>query len=221
MTKKKNILMVLDETERSMIVESLHNYLNYHVFYLFFRKKNEKYHTKTVEFLENLKSMSGGFRLITSEDNLDLACEALRWNSKFTLSDKERKNMEKTDKYMELSYILENRNKNIYLFSDFDPKQYTLNTKLKSFRKFDFTQKRILIIRFDKGGMEFTREFYREPKETDEQYIERANKYVVEINAECVNQAKYNKKFLGLEYKAVQFDDLMNYKVSKSFSYHP
>lgn len=222
MIKKQNILLVLDETERSIMLEAFDNY-TYHWFPTYiFNKKHEKYHEQNIIFLDKLKTTSGGFRLNVTEDNIYHLCEALRWNSRFVFTEKERDNDDgRMDLYTELSYILENRNKNIYLFSDFDPKQYNLNTQIKPFKKFDFNQKRILLIRFDKEGMQFVREFYRQPDEIDESYLKRADEAVLKGDEDSLNNVKYNNKFLDFKYKAVLFSDLNKYKLSTEFSYHP
>lgn len=221
MKNYKTTLLVLDETERSLIVEALHNYIEYNFPVHLFYKDSEKKRLKMIDLLDSIKIQSGGFRMITTEDNIDLIAQALRWNSKFILSEKERNNIGKMDEYTELSYVLDGRNKNIYLFKDFDPKEYALNTKVKTIPKFDFTQKRIFLIRFENNEMEFVREFYRNKNEKDEQYTGRVEQAVSKYNEDCVAQVKYNKVFLDMKYQAVTFDEVKNFKLKKSFSYNP
>ena len=220
MQKRQNVLLVLDETERSMVVEALYNDVHYSFPHYLFKKTHQQYHKNNTQLLDKLNTKSGGFRLRTTADSIYSICYALRWNSKFILSEEERHNMEKMDEYTELSYILEGRNKNIHLFSDFNPKQYLLNTQVKPFRKFDFTQNRILLIRFEGGEMEFIREFYRDVNENDKQYNKRAEKAVVVANRECLERIKYNERFLDMKYQAVSFTDLVNHKLKKDYSYH-
>lgn len=220
MKKDKNTLLVLDETERSMIIESLHNYI-YHYFGVNIVDKNsDKHRIDMIDVLEKIKAQTGGFRMVTTEENIYLIVLALRWNSKFTLSEKDRNHMEEMDQYTDLSYILDGRNKNLYLFKDFNPKEYSLNAKLKPFPKFDFTQKRIFMIRFEKEYMEYITEFYRLENETDEQYTKRAEEEVIKKDQEVVKNVQYNKIFLDMKYKAVTFDEVKNYKLKKGFSYH-
>lgn len=216
--KKQNILLVLDETERSMIVEALHNYLHYHFLNQMLNNIDSSSKHKLLTKINNEK---GGFRLIMSEENIFYICKALMWNAKFVVSEKERNSLEYiyTD-YMQLATILENRNKHIYLFKDLNPKNYNKNTELKLFTKFDFKQKRILIIRFENDEMEYVKEFYRNNNETDEEYIFRANKLVMDANSDLKNRAKKDLKFLNFKYKAVEFNDILKYKLKKDCSYH-
>lgn len=212
---------MLDETERSIIVEALYNDLHYNFPVHVLQEDNKnKYRLKKIDILEAIKLQSGGFRLVTTDDNLYLITQSLRWNANFIVTEKERNNVT-MDKYTNLSYVLEGRNEKLYLFGDFNPKEYNPNTKLKTFPKFDFTKKRLFLIRFEKDKMEFIREFYRKDKETDEQYTNRAQETAIKDNKDCVKNAKYNKVFENMEYKIVDFNEVVNFKLKKGFSYHP
>jgi len=123
------------------------------------------------------------------------------------------------DEYKNLSYILTNRSKEIYLFGDFDPKQYSLNTQLKDFPKYDFTAPRLFLIRFEKGSMEWIQDFYRYPQESDEQYFERSAIEVDKANAVVLERSKDQPVFLDMKYQAVLFSELKNYKLKKEFKY--
>lgn len=220
MSKKKNTLLILDETERSLVVQSWSNYINYNVEYKLIHKTDNKYHVNNEQLLSTLKSQSGGFILKITEHDMFNICEALRWNSRFLFSSKQKMLGGATNEYQDLAMVLELRDTNIFLFSDFDPKHYTLNNQLKLFKTFDFTQLRFILVRFQNNKMQYAKEFFREPSEDDEQYKERANSIVIEENKKMIENIKYNAIFSEMQFKAISFLEMENYNMTKDFSYH-
>lgn len=168
--KRKNYLILLTETERSMVEEALTHYVQNP----FLGGGNwvsiaarEKARTKTTEFLEIIKSFNGGIRKAVTEHNLHFLETALRWYGNFIPRGEEM------NEYTNLGYVITGRNQNQHLL-DFNPNSYNPKEK-KKIRTKDFSQIRYMIAREVKGGIDYISEIIQKENETEAEYEKRAN----------------------------------------------
>jgi hypothetical protein len=130
--KRKNYLILLTETERSMVEEALTHYIQNP----FLGSGNwvniaarEKVRGKLSDFLNTIKSFDGGIRKLVSEEDLYFLQPAFNWYGNFIHREDEM------NEYTKLGYIITGRNENQHLL-DFDPNTYNPKEK-KEIRKKD------------------------------------------------------------------------------------
>lgn len=167
----KNYLILLTETERSMLEESLTHCINDSLFMI----KNEstvreKEKANGYKLLEKIKSFTGGVRKVISEDHLYYLQHALRWYSDFVPTTNKKEDS-LGNAYRKLSYVIEQRNHNSYLF-DFDPQNYNPNEK-KNILTHDFSKIRYLIARENDGKINYMTEVGQNEGESEANYKQR------------------------------------------------
>jgi hypothetical protein len=199
---KKNYLLLLTETERSMAEEALTHYIQNP----FLGSGNwisidarEKVRKETTIFLVFIKNFVGGIKKEVSESNLHFLQEALLWYSNFIPDKKE------TNEYRWLGHYIKGRNNNIHLFN-IDPQSYNPN-QAEPIRKKDFSKPRYLIVRKTKGKLDYVSEVIQKSKETSEKYEIRA-KEKLKQNAE--NPGKW---------MLIKNTELENFEIDKKCSY--
>jgi hypothetical protein len=201
--KRKNYLILLTETERSMVEEALTHYVQNP----FLGSGNwvsidarEKVREKTIEFLDIIKSFNGGIRKAVSEHNLHFLQSAFNWYGNFIPRGEEM------NEYTKLGYVITGRNENQHLL-DFDPNAYNPKEK-KEIRKKDFSQIRYLIAREVKGEIDYVSEIIQKEKETEAEYEKRAKKEL----------KKQEGNHTGL-WMLIKNTDLPNLKIGKKCGY--
>lgn len=169
--KTKNYLILLTETERSMIEESVaeiikNPFVGTSAWVSIQAREGARKEYEKI--LETIKSFDGGIRKLMSETHIYFIKEALLWYSNFIPSEDEM------NEYNRFAYTVENRNKFQYLMN-FDPNNYNPKEK-KEIRKKDFSAPRYLLVREVKGKINYLSEIIKKEDESEEQYVERANK---------------------------------------------
>lgn len=175
----KNYLILLSETERSMIVEAMKNYI-VHPFFgtgtWVSLEGREKGRAGTVKALEMINSFEGAIRKVASEEALHWIRNALMWYADYISFNEDGFKNE----YIELAYIIEGRNKNQYLFNiegadkknpifKFDPNNFNPK-EAKKIRKSDFSRQRFYIVRKVDGKVDYVNELIQKIDESNEEY---------------------------------------------------
>lgn len=201
--KRKNYLILLTETERSMVEEALTQYVQNP----FLGGGNwvsvaarEKARSKTIEFLDIIKSFDGGIRKAVTEHNLHFLETALIWYGNFIPRGDEM------NEYTNLGYIITGRNQNQHLL-DFDPTKYNHKEK-KKIRTKDFSKIRYMIAREVKGEIDYVSEIIQKENETDTEYEKRANQEL----------KKKEGNYTGI-WMLIKYTDLPNLKIGKKCGY--
>lgn len=173
--KNKNYLILLTETERSMVEEALTHYVQNPFLgsgdWVSIAAR-EKVRTQVSNFLDTIKSFDGGIKKAVSESDLYFLQSALTWYGNFIPRDEEM------NEYNKLGYVISGRNENQHLL-DFDPTTYNPKEK-KQIHKKNFSQIRYLLAREVKGEIDYISEIIQKDKETEGEYENRANKKLEE-----------------------------------------
>lgn len=197
-----NYLILLTETERAMLEESLDKF-HQNIFLGSGNwtsiKAREENRENVIKSLNIIKTFKGGARKKTSETDLISMSRALRWYGGF-LPMKNYKN-----EYITLAYVIEGRNKNIYLF-DFDPKNYNAD-KFEGIVKKDFSKPRLLMVRKGEEGLDYVSEFNQFPEEDWIEYENRAK--------QKMNQHEYVGNWM-----VIQENNLNEYVINKNCAYY-
>lgn len=202
----KNYLIVLTETERSMIEEALTQSISNPFHYInFSQKKREQFKKESHSVLDMVKGLHGGFRKVISDYNLHLICEALWWYASFIPANK--KYINNMNEYHRLSTTLKYRNQNKELF-DFDPQNYNPK-EYKKINTQDFSKERFLLARRNDGQINYISEIIQEKDETDINY---------KLRAESLLKNHRETNTTG-EWLLMTNRDFEQYKYSKEVSY--
>lgn len=203
----KNYLILLTETERSMLEESLNHCINDSFFMLNVDSKTRnKEKENGNKLLEKIKSFTGGVRKVISEDHLQYLQHALKWYSDFVpTTNKQEGSL--GNSYRKLYYIIEQRNRNSYLF-DFDPQNYNPNEQ-KPIAKHDFSQVRYAMARENDGKINYITEIGQKDGESSEDYKQRVLKKVAK-------HAETNKTGNWL---MISTNDAHNYQYADNLGY--
>lgn len=171
---KKNYLILLTETERSMVEESLTQMVNNPFFLIQCDvKTREKEKVTLTKLVETIQSFTGGVRKVMSYDNLEYITRALWWYCDFVPSDKgEARNND----YRKLSGFVRYRNQYKEIF-DFNPQDYNPKEK-KVIAKRNFEVKRYLKARENDGKINYVTEIIQKEDESFEDYEKRAQSLV-------------------------------------------
>lgn len=204
---KKNYLILLTETERSMLEESLTHCINDSFFMINAEPKTrEKEKANGYKLLEKIKSFTGGIRKVISEDHLEYLQHALKWYSDFVpTTNKDEHTL--GNNYRKLYYIIEQRNRNSYLF-DFDPQNYNPLEK-KHIAQHDFSTIRYLMARENDGKINYMTEVGKKPGESIEAYQQR-------VLQKVERHAQTNKTGNWL---MISTEDACNYQYADNLGY--
>jgi hypothetical protein len=195
-------MLLLTETERSMVEEALIHYVqnpflgsgNWVSF-----DAREKVRKEMNDFLTFIKTFDGGIKKEVKESDLYFLKEALLWYSNFIPDKKD------TNEYRWLGYYIEGRNNHIHLFN-IDPNSYNPKEKEK-IRKKDFSKVGYLIVRETKGKLDYVSEVIQKPRESMEKYESRAN-------AELKRVSEKKEKWM-----LIQRNQLEKFKIDKNCGY--
>ena len=170
----KNYLILLTETERSMVEEAVTQMLH-NPFFLIHCDGITRANQKIVltKLLQNIQSFTGGIRKVMSYDNLEYINSALWWYADFVPSDEEEY---KSNEYRKLSGFVRYRNQYKEMF-DFNPQDYNHKEK-KVIAKHDFKVKRYLKARENDGKINYISEIIQKENESFEDYEKRAKALV-------------------------------------------
>lgn len=202
----KNYLIVLTETERSMIEEALFQSISNPFYYInFSQKKIEQYLKEGHSVLDMVKGFHGGFRKVISDYKLHLICEALWWYASFIPENK--KYINDMNEYHKLSTTLKYRNQNKELF-DFDPQNYNPK-EYKKINTQDFSKERFLLARQNEGQINYISEIIQHQNETDTDY---------KLKAELILKERIQNNNTG-KWLLITNKNFNDYKYSKDVRY--
>ena len=197
----KNYLIILTETERSMVEEALTQSISNPFQYVHIsEKKVEQFKKENVDVLNMIKEFNGGFRKVISDYNLHMICEALWWYASFIPKDS-------INNYNKLSTTLKYRNKNKELF-DFDPQNYNPK-EYKNIKRQDFSKERFLIARENNGQISYLSEIIQEKNETEHDY---------KLKAELILKERIQNNNTG-KWLLITNKNFNDYKYSKDVRY--
>lgn len=203
--KTKDYLILLNETERSMLEEALTHYIenpflgtgNWVNI-----KARETVREQMKEVLEFIKTFDGAIRQEFTYEYIYHVKNALVWYS-YMLPVENYIN-----DYSRLAMMIEGRNTHNHLF-DFDPNNYNPKER-KPIQKKDFSKISYMIIRENKEQIDFVSEVVQKPDQSDEDYQQRAKEIFERLDTE-----KQTKE----TWKLITNTQLADYKIHKKCSY--
>ena len=204
--KNKDYLILLNETERSLLEEALTQYIKNPFLGTgnwVNLKAREKVRIQMQEVLNIIKNFEGAIRKEFSYEFIYHMKNALVWYS-YMLPVEDGMN-----DYSKLAYTIEGRNTHNYLF-DFDPNNYNPKEK-KLIDKKDFSKTSYLIIRQHKDQIDFVSEVVQKPNQEDEDYKQRVQEIFERLNPD--KKEKEN-------WKIITNTQLSEYKIHKKCSYY-
>lgn len=201
--KTKDYLILLNETERSMLEEALTQYIqnpflgsgNWVNI-----KARETVREQMKEVLEFIKTFNGAIRQEFTYEYIYHIKNALVWYSYMLPAE------DYINDYSRLAMTIEGRNSNNHLF-DFDPNNYNPKEKQPIKRK-DFSKTRYLVVRIKKEQVDFVSEIVQKPEQSDTDYKERAKEIFQRIDSEKET------------WRMITYQELSEYKIHKKCSYY-
>lgn len=200
----KNYLILLNETERSMVEEAITQMLR-NPFFLIHCDGITRANQKIVlaKLVDNIKSFTGGSRKVMSYDNLEYITSALWWYADFVPNKDTQSNKGNSNEYRKLSNFVRYRNQYKEIF-DFNPQDYNPKEK-KVIAKHNFKVRRYLKARENEGKINYIAEIIQKENESFEDYEQRAKELVEKhkltnqtgnwllINSEEASKYEYSK----------------------------
>lgn len=209
-------IILINETERIQTIQAIEGYLN--GYYLI----PEKEKNELLKTLLQIKNTTGGTYLKVKDILFRTVLESLRWYSQFEIINKfEHYNLSNYSYHIDnycnsLSYIIEGRDKQDYLFKGFEIHSDKVNLDPKKIIKVKINPERFVQIRINADNeIDYINDKYFEFKnETTSDYETRVKRFFNENLEKYEQYLSKNEKYL-----LIRHNELQNFKFVKYVKY--